>query len=164
MVFQALDKYLVILMSATREKDKDNSVGSRNCCITVILWVTLSQAKVIHSANKYPLPLLCADIVPSTGDTTGTKHNCSYTAEEKTAKQTNTAKQKPMWPEWKGGCDGRYVCAAQKRCLKMTVRKWGGKNFLDSEVEHPRRVRWATGGQYGWRNVWRVGDRARVGT
>lgn len=109
-------------MSATGEKDKDNSVGSRSC-VRTIPWVMQSQAKLIHSTNKYPLPLLCADIVPSTGDTTGTKHSWSHVAVEKTtwiqlSKQTHdgmtTAKQKLRWPERKGRRDGGRACCAER--------------------------------------------------
>lgn len=116
-------------MSATGEKDKDNSVGSRSC-VRTIPWVMQSQAKLIHSINKYPLPLLCADIVPSTGDTTGTKHSWSHAAVEKTtriqlSKQIHdgmtTAKQKLRWPERKGRRDGGRACCAER--LRLTVGK-----------------------------------------
>lgn len=116
-------------MSATGEKDKDSSVGSRSC-VRTIPWVMQSQVKLIHSTNKYPLPLLCADIVPSTGDTTGTKHSRSHVAVEKTtriqlSKQIHdgmtTAKQKLRWPERKGRRDGGHACCAER--LRLTAGK-----------------------------------------
>lgn len=119
-----------------------------------------SQAKLIHSTNKYPLPLLCADIVPSTGDTTGTKHSLSHVAVEKTtriqlSKQIHdgmtTAKQKLRWPERKGRRDGGRACCAERLpetdCGESEVERtsWALKQSIQGGSEESQGARKAGG-------------------